>query len=84
MSVHQRQFNQNQSARQTFRDLHEKYRERLLHSVTAVVRDRDRAEDITAVAFAAAFGKLGSFRGGSSFYTWLATATSTGPRKYGR
>jgi hypothetical protein len=77
MSVNQQQFKENQTAqepnRQTFRDLHGKYRDRLLHSMTTVVKDRDRAEDITAEAFAVAFEKLGSFRAESSFYTWLHT-----------
>jgi RNA polymerase sigma-70 factor (ECF subfamily) len=54
-----------------FRELHDKYRERLLQGMLGFLRNRDAAEDVTAVAFAAAFENLGQFRGDSSFYTWL-------------
>jgi RNA polymerase sigma-70 factor (ECF subfamily) len=54
-----------------FRELHDKYRERLLQGMIGLLRNRDAAEDVTAAAFAAAFENLGQFRGDSSFYTWL-------------
>lgn len=53
------------------KDLHYRYHDRLLNSVTAAVGDRASAEDITATAFAAALKYFGSFRGKSSFYTWV-------------
>jgi RNA polymerase sigma-70 factor, ECF subfamily len=56
---------------QAFRHLYEANRERLLNDMTALVRNRDKAEDITAAAFAAALQHLESFRRESSFYTWL-------------
>lgn len=56
---------------QLFRDLHNGYRNRLLHSITAVVRDGERAEDITAAAFAKALQSLDNFKGKSSLYTWV-------------
>jgi DNA-directed RNA polymerase specialized sigma24 family protein len=59
MSINQHQFN----------ILHDQYRDRLLNSMTAVVRDRDTAEDVTAAALAAAWQNLNQFRGESSLYT---------------
>ena len=41
----------------------ERYASRLCNRMTAVVRNRAVAEDITAAAFAKAFEKRGSFRG---------------------
>jgi DNA-directed RNA polymerase specialized sigma24 family protein len=40
-------------------------RERLLNSMTTVLRVRSAAEDVTAAAFATAFEKRSSFRGES-------------------
>jgi RNA polymerase sigma-70 factor (ECF subfamily) len=56
---------------QNFSALHNRYHDRLLNSMTGIVRDRVAAEDITATAFASAFKNLASFRGQSSIYTWL-------------
>jgi RNA polymerase sigma-70 factor (ECF subfamily) len=56
---------------QAFPLLHDEYRDRLLNSMTAVTRNRETAEDITAAAFTAAFENLAAFRGESGFYTWL-------------
>jgi len=61
----------NRISAQEFSALYESHRERLLISVTALVRNRDTAEDITAAAFAAALQHLDGFGGESSFYTWL-------------
>jgi DNA-directed RNA polymerase specialized sigma24 family protein len=54
---------------QSFSALHDQYRDRLLNSMTGLVRDREAAADITASAFASALKNLASFRGESSFYT---------------
>ena len=56
---------------QQFKELYDKYAKRLVSSMLATVRNREAAEDITAVAFAAAFKNLPRFRGESSFYTWV-------------
>ena len=61
MSVNQQQFS----------NMHDQYRGRVLNSMTAVARNREEAEDITATAFAAAFENLNFFRGESSLYTWV-------------
>lgn len=54
-----------------FADLHNRYRSRLLNSITGIVKDRAAAEDITAAAFAKAFEYRKDFRGEASVYTWL-------------
>ena len=53
-----------------FKILHDQYRDRLVNSMTAMVRDRDTAEDVTAAALTAAWQHLKQFRGKSSLYTW--------------
>jgi len=54
-----------------FQNLYDNHRERLLASVTGMVRDKNRAEDITAAAFQIAWEKRAQFRGQSSLATWL-------------
>jgi RNA polymerase sigma-70 factor (ECF subfamily) len=56
---------------QSFGALHQTYHDRLLSSVTGMVRDRNKAEDITAKAFQIGWKKRDQFRGESSPYTWL-------------
>jgi RNA polymerase sigma factor (sigma-70 family) len=56
---------------QSFEALHRTYYGRLLSSVSGMVRDRDRAEDITAKAFNIGWHKREQFRGEASAYTWL-------------
>jgi RNA polymerase sigma-70 factor (ECF subfamily) len=67
-----------------FGDLHKAYHDRLLSSITSVVRDRDAAEEITAAAFAKALEHLATFRGEASFYTWLHAIASNEARHYWR
>ncbi len=55
----------------SFGALHRNYRDRLLSSVTAMIRDHDKAEEITAKAFHLGWTKRGQFRGEASPYTWL-------------
>jgi RNA polymerase sigma-70 factor (ECF subfamily) len=47
------------------------YQNRLFTSIIHIVRSHDDAEDIVQDAFVQAFVKLGTFREGSTFYTWL-------------
>ncbi len=54
-----------------FGSLVRKYQDRLLTALFQVSGSRDEAEDVVQEAFVAAYLKLGSFAGGSSFYTWL-------------
>src|SRR5207247_7242835 len=54
-----------------FENLYKQGHDRLLASITGMVRDRDRADDITAAAFETAWEKRAQFRGDSSLGTWL-------------
>ena len=54
-----------------FQELHLECRERVLFGIRGYVRNHDEAEDVTASAFVTAFQKRKSFRGDSSFYTWV-------------
>jgi RNA polymerase sigma-70 factor, ECF subfamily len=56
---------------QQFTTWHNHYYGRLLNSMTAVVRDRAIAEDVTSTALAIAWRNLNRFRGESSLYTWV-------------
>lgn len=67
-----------------FGALHEAYHDRLLNSLTSIVRDRQVAEDITASAFAKALEHLGAFRREASFYTWLQAIARNEARHYWR
>jgi RNA polymerase sigma factor (sigma-70 family) len=63
------------------------YRERhgrLLDHLTGVVRDRDRAEDIAATAFQAAWQNRAQFRGESSLASWLYAIGLNAARKPGQ
>lgn len=47
------------------------YRERLLANLLPLTRNSWEAEDVASQAFVMAYQQLVTFRGGSSFYTWL-------------
>jgi RNA polymerase sigma-70 factor, ECF subfamily len=69
---------------QIFRDWHEQYRGRLLNRMTAVVRDRNAAEDVTSAALETAFANLEHFRGESSLDTWIHAIALNQARDYKR
>ena len=48
-----------------------RYQKRIFNVVFRVVRDRDAVEDLAQETFLNAFKSIRSFKGGSSFYTWL-------------
>ena len=54
-----------------FINLHTEYHDRLLNSATAMTRNRQDAEDITADAFASAFKNRDHFRGDAAPRTWV-------------
>ena len=54
-----------------FERLHNEYRVRVVESISGIVRDHDRAEDIAARAFALGWQHRESFRGESAPYTWI-------------
>lgn len=64
-----------------FGKIHRDYRDRLIHSITGFVRDRDRAEDIASQAFGAAWEKRAGFRGEALPYTWLQTIARNAARQ---
>lgn len=57
--------------REAFRGLVERYQGKLLRLVSQIVRSKEDAEDIVQESFVKAYLSLDSFRGQSSFYTWL-------------
>jgi RNA polymerase sigma-70 factor (ECF subfamily) len=56
---------------EAFGQLVREYQDRLFTTVIHIVHCRADAEDIVQDAFVQAYVKLGSFKGKSSFYTWL-------------
>ena len=61
--------------REAFGELVRRYQDRLFNSVVQILRCRNDAEDIVQDAFVQAYINLASFRGKSSFYTWLYRIT---------
>lgn len=58
-----------------FRELVERYQQRVFAIAYGVVGNPEDARDIVQDAFVKAYAKLGSFRGQSSFYTWIYRIT---------
>lgn len=61
--------------RNAFRALVEAYQERVFSIALGVVGRREEAEDVAQEAFLKAYRNLNSFRGQSSFYTWIYRIT---------
>ena len=57
--------------RSAYQALVKKYEKRAFHIALDILRSREDAEDVTQEAFVKAYLSLKSFRGQSSFYTWL-------------
>lgn len=57
--------------REAFRELVERYQRRILSVVTGMLHDREAALEVTQETFVKAFRSVESFKGESSFYTWL-------------
>lgn len=61
---------------EAFEELHKRYR-RLVYSIALrMTGNRADAEDLTQESFLSLFRKIGSFRGESSFITWLHRLTT--------
>jgi RNA polymerase sigma-70 factor, ECF subfamily len=56
---------------ESFRYLVEKYQNKAFSVAFSIVHNQTEAEDVVQESFIKAFKKLGSFRGDSSFSTWL-------------
>jgi RNA polymerase sigma-70 factor, ECF subfamily len=54
-----------------FREIMRRYNRRLYRIARAILKDETEAEDVVQETFVRAFGALASFRGESSFATWL-------------
>jgi len=48
-----------------------RHRRAVFHTIVGLVSDADDAEDLCQDVFIKAYESLGSFRAGSSFYTWI-------------
>ena len=59
--------------RAAFGDLVERYQHVVFRAALAALRSREDAEEVTQEAMVSAYQKLASFRGESSFKTWLLT-----------
>ena len=59
-----------------------RYQGRLLGLVSRYVKDSSEAEDVVQEAFLKAYRSLGSFRGDSTFYTWLCRIGINGAKNY--
>jgi RNA polymerase sigma-70 factor (ECF subfamily) len=57
--------------KQAFRQLVERHQRRALGLANALVRNESDARELVQEAFLRAYKNLGSFQGGSAFYTWL-------------
>ena len=57
--------------REAFGQLVCKYHDRLYNGIVQIIRSESEAEDVVQDAFVLAFTKLESFKGNSSFFTWL-------------
>ena len=61
--------------RAAFGDLVERYQQPVFRAALAALRSHEDAEEVAQDAFLTAFQKLDTFRGASSFKTWLLTIT---------
>jgi RNA polymerase sigma-70 factor (ECF subfamily) len=61
--------------RQAFRVLFDRYHRRVHAVATGMLRNREDALDVAQETFIKAYRSLGSFKGDSSFYTWLYRIT---------
>jgi RNA polymerase sigma-70 factor (ECF subfamily) len=55
----------------SFNALFSLYKERIFYTCLGIVKDQESAEDLTQETFIQAYTHLSSFKGNSSFYTWL-------------
>ncbi len=56
---------------EAFSDLVRRYQDRVYNAMVRVCGNEDDALEVTQDAFVKAYRSLGSFRGGSAFYTWI-------------
>lgn len=56
-------------------ELYSRYYQQVFHKCLSLIKDQDEAFDLTQEALLKAFDNLASFRGDSTFSTWLYTIT---------
>ena len=56
---------------EAFRELVEKYHQRVLAVTTGMLHNREDALEVTQEAFIKAYRSIGDFKGDSRFYTWI-------------
>ncbi len=61
---------------EAMRELMRIYKNRIFNFVLRIVKDRDKAKDITQEVFIRAYFKINSFKRGSKLSTWLFTIAS--------
>lgn len=54
-----------------FQELVSRYQQKVFMVILGLVRNREDALEVSQETFFRAYRKIGSFKGGSSFYTWL-------------
>jgi len=69
---------------QAFELLVVKYQERVFRLIRRLLGNRDQVEDLAQEVFIRAYRSLGSFKGESSFYTWLYKIALNTCRNYYR
>ncbi len=61
----------NNGNEQAYNQLVLRYKEKIYWIVRRMITDHDEADDVTQNVFIKAYHSLGSFKGDSSFYTWI-------------
>lgn len=71
-------------SQEAFRQLYDRYHRKIYNLVASMVGSKADVDDIVQQTFIRAFRSLGSFRGMSSFYTWLYRVTINTTTDYRR
>ncbi len=67
---------------EALREVVHAFAERLTAVVSGILRDRDAVDDVVQETFTKAFFRIGSFKGGSSLYTWLYRVAVNATKDY--
>ena len=67
---------------EALREVVHAFGERLTAVVSGILRDRDAVDDVVQDTFTKAFYRIGSFKGGSSLYTWLYRVAVNAAKDY--
>lgn len=67
---------------EALREVIEAFSDRISAVVAGILRDRDAVDDVVQETFVKAFYRIGSFKGGSSLYTWLYRVAVNATKDY--